>query len=71
MESHFQTESTGNKSCVVVSVVTLYFLVVVNNFYGELEQKIPFGSYVENPYLFFNKYNNAQHGAPAVRRFQP
>jgi len=38
---------------VIFPVLTLYFLVVVNNFYSDMLDRIPLGFYVDNPYFFF------------------
>ncbi|XP_069678934.1 uncharacterized protein [Periplaneta americana] len=50
----------GQKDCSIYVTVcnimlTLYFLVVVNNFYNGMMDNIPMGFFVDNPYFYFNK----------------
>ena len=45
--------NTSLQSVCDFPVLTLYFLVVVNNFYSDMLDKIPLGFYVDNPYFFF------------------
>ncbi|GFG38987.1 hypothetical protein Cfor_08010, partial [Coptotermes formosanus] len=53
------------KTCCIYGTVTnimltLYFLVVVNNFYSDMEHKIPMGFYADNPYFFFKSEGHRQ-----------
>ncbi|PSN43238.1 hypothetical protein C0J52_12632 [Blattella germanica] len=51
---------------VINGLMTLYFLVVVHNFYIEIDEKIPLGTSENHPYLFFN--NKVAGGRPGQRQ---